>query len=158
MVKLAEKIFVRALQIVYFEFFIAHKFFQGPYILRPKDRIFYALKTVYIQFFRWLMQFPRDRIFYALETVYFQSIFFQKNRTVYFQLWTVYFPLMTVYFQPMTVYFPPGPYIFGLRPYIFSQDRIFYQDRIFSRTVYFTFQDRIFYYLIGTGISVFISI
>ena len=102
---------------------MTHTISQGPYILRPKDRISYAL-----------------------ETVYFQSIFFQKNRTVYFQLWTVYFPLMTVYFQPMTVYFPPGPYIFGPRPYIFSQDRIFYQDRIFSRTVYFTFQDRIFYY------------
>ena len=55
---------------------------------------------------------------------------------------------MTVYFQPMAVYIPLRPYIFGPRPYTFSQDRIFYQDRIFSRTVYFTFRDRIFYYLI----------
>ena len=55
---------------------------------------------------------------------------------------------MTVYFKLKTVYFQPGPYIFGPRPYIFRQDRIYCQDRIFSRTVYFTFQDRIFYYLI----------
>ena len=27
---------------------MTHKIIQGPYILRPKDRIFYALKTVYI--------------------------------------------------------------------------------------------------------------
>jgi len=69
---------------------------QEPYILRPKNRLFYALKTVY-----------------------FKAIFFSKK-------W----------------------------------DRIFSaQDRIYSaRTVYFTFQDRIFYYLIETGISVFISI
>ena len=30
-----------------------------------------------------------------------------------------------------------------------SLDRIFYQDRIFSRTVYFTFQDCIFYNIIN---------
>ena len=38
----------------------------------------------------------------------------------------------------MAVYFPLRPYIFGPKPYIVRQDRIFYQDRIFSRTVHFT--------------------
>ena len=128
---------------------MTHRIIQGPYILRPRDRIF----SVFIMTHRiiqgpYILR-PRDRIFYALGTVYIQSIIFPKNKTVYFQLWTVYFPLMTVYFKLKTVYFQPGPYIFGPRPYIFRQDRIYCQDRIFSRTVYFTFQDRIFYYLIG---------
>ena len=69
-----------------------HKISRGPYILHPRGRVFYALKT----------------------------------------------------------------YTFSLRPYIFRQDRKFSaQDRIFSartvyftQNVYFTFQDRIFYYLI----------
>ena len=39
------------------------------------------------------------------------------------------------------------PFHWNSRPF-FRQDRIFYQDRIFSRTVYFTSQDCIFYYLI----------
>ena len=26
---------------------MTHKIVQGPYILRPKDRLFYALRTVY---------------------------------------------------------------------------------------------------------------
>ena len=85
---------------------MTHRIIQGPYILRPRDRI------------------------YSVDN-------FSKNKTVYFQLWTVYFPLMTVYFKLKTVYFPPGPYIFGPRPYILRHDRIYCQDRIFSRTVYF---------------------
>ena len=99
-----------------------------------KGRIFYALGTVYIQTFWWLIYLFKERIFYALRTVYFKSIFLPKNKTVYFQL--------------KTAYFLSGPNIFGPRPYIFRKDRIFCQDRVFSRTVYFTFQDCIFYYLI----------
>ena len=83
---------------------------QEPYILRPKNRLFYALKTVY-----------------------FKAIFFQKK-------WDRIVSALDRIFS--------------------ADDRIFSaQDRIYSaRTVYFTFQDRIFYYLIETGISVFISI
>ena len=40
------------------------------------------------------------------------------------------------------------PYILSSRPYVFRQDSVFYQDRILSRTVYFIFQNRLFYYLI----------
>ena len=55
----------------------------------------------------------------------------------------------TVYFWLMTVYFPERPYIFNKGPYIFSRrPYIFRQNRIFSRTVYFTFKDRIFYHII----------
>ena len=39
------------LPILYCDFFITHEIIQGPSISRPKDRVFFDLKTVYIQFF-----------------------------------------------------------------------------------------------------------
>ena len=40
------------------------------------------------------------------------------------------------------------PYIFSRLPYIFDSGPYILKDHIFSKTVYFTFQDRIFYHLI----------
>ena len=101
-----------------------------------KDRIIYALKTVYLKSSLWPLTiwkgpyiFDNDGIFSTKDRIYIYS---EK----------------TEYFQQKTVYFSSGPYIFRPGPYIFQQDRIFYQDRIFSRTVYFTFQDRLFYHIV----------
>ena len=69
-VKLVGKIFARVLQIVYFAFFIAHKFFQGPYILRSKDRIYSVVLITHIIFLGPFILRPKNRIFYALRTVY----------------------------------------------------------------------------------------
>ena len=40
---------------IYSVFMMTHIIIQGPYILRPRDRIFYALKTVFLKsiFFLW---------------------------------------------------------------------------------------------------------
>ena len=56
-----------------------------------------------------LIELFKDRLFYALRTVYFKSIFLLKNMTVYFPLMTVYFK--TVYFPPEP-YILQGSYIF----------------------------------------------
>ena len=64
--------------------------------------------------------FRKDRIFSTKDRI------FSAEDRIFF--------VRTVYFPARTVYFPAGPYIL--------------QDRIFSRTVYFTFQDRIFYHII----------
>ena len=81
---------------------MTHIIIQGPFILLPKDRIFYALKIIY-----------------------FKLIFFRKKRTVYFPPGPFIFGriLYTVDAE-YTVYSSPGPYILP-RPYIFK-DRVFY--------------------------------
>ena len=98
---------------------------HGPYILRPRDRLYSVFLMIHTICHGPYILRPRDR-------VYSVDIFSKKTDR-----------------------------IFSALDRIFSaDDRIFSaQDRIYSaRTVYFTFQDRIFYYLIETGISVFISI
>ena len=103
---------------------MTHTIFQGPYILRPKDRIYSVfLMTHTISQGPYILR-PRDRIFSV-------DIFSKKWDRIFPDLDRIFsgddriFSASTVYFRPKTVYFPPGPYIF--------------QDRIFSKTVYFTF-------------------
>ena len=86
---------------------MTHTISQGPYILRPRDRIF----SVDIFSKKW------DRIFSDLDRIFSADdrIFSADDRI---------FSARTVYFRPKTVYFQPGPYILP-RPYIFK-DRIFY--------------------------------
>ena len=95
---------------------------ERPYTLRP--RLLYSLPPCDFLLYVCDMthKIGKDRIFYALE-----------DRIVYAQ---------------GNVYFTSGPYTFRARPYTFSRDRILYLDRILSRTVCFTYQDRILYYLL----------
>ena len=86
---------------------MTHTISQGPYILRPRDRIFSVD----------IFSKKSDRIFSALDRIFSADdrIFSADDRI---------FSARTVYFRPKTVYFQPGPYILP-RPYIFK-DRIFY--------------------------------
>ena len=83
---------------------MTHRIIQGPYILRPKDRIF------------------KVDIFLKNGTVYIQLW------TVYFPLMTVYFELKTVYFPPGP-YISPRPYIFKDRIFYFSGPYILLSNR-----------------------------
>ena len=94
--------------------FMTHGIIQGPYILRPRDRIFSILMTYKI------FQGPYILPYFfpiGVKTVYFKLIFLQKMGPYNFSFGP-YISARTVYFWPKTVYFPPGPYIF--------KDRIFY--------------------------------
>ena len=109
---------------------MTHTIFQGPYILRPKDRIYSVfLMTHTISQGPYILR-PRDRIFSV-------DIFSKKSDRIFSALDRIFsaddrifsaddriFSARTVYFRPKTVYFQPGPYILP-RPYIFK-DRIFY--------------------------------
>ena len=68
--------------------------------------------------------------------------------TVLENMMTVYFSHLTIYFQQKTVHFLQKSVYFSSGPFIFRQDRKFYQDRLFSSTVYYTFPDGIFYHII----------
>ena len=55
-----------------------HKISRGPYILRPRDRVFYALKTVCFQLKTVYISprpyiFRQDRIFYQERIFYFSG-------------------------------------------------------------------------------------
>ena len=90
-------------------------------------------------------------------TVYFTPLWpyifsfddsYNLSRTVYFTLWRP-FLFIRYFFKKWNRIISALHRIYYADDRIFSvQNRIFYQGRIFSRTVYFTFRGRIFYYLI----------
>ena len=115
----------RILSAIYMIWLIHYESIRRPYTFRrgpytfTKNRILFEIDRIL---------FEKDRILFVKDRIDFAKdrIDFVKDRIVY---------AGTVYFQAKTVYFQLGPYTF--------------QDRILSKTVYFTFQVRILYNLIN---------